>query len=374
MKSKLTAWEWKALQSNCNLADGHAHQEQNKQQSLILAQLPTIFKLAEQESQIVLQDQFASNFFTLAGQKCYKKLPPPLYHYACSLAIEAVGNFLRLNNKSVAMIHPTFDNLADILKRHKLSLRAIEEGDLVKIYNDTFGDVAFDALFLVCPNNPTGMELNKKQFGSIVNFCKKNNVILILDFSFRFFSSYIEWDQYQILYKSGIDFVCLEDTGKTWPTLDIKIGTIISSPSLYEQLKDITNDFILNVSPFVFLLISKYIEVELSSKNSVFVKKVVKENREILKNIFVGSPLKLASPSSTLSVAWIKLPENWKASEFCLYLQNNKIFVLPGIPFFWADPKRGESYIRVALARPTEFFRLAVKKLAESAQQYQSFV
>ncbi|HRN69914.1 MAG TPA: pyridoxal phosphate-dependent aminotransferase [Candidatus Woesebacteria bacterium] len=368
MRNKLTSWEWKALTSDCNLADGHAHQEQNAKQLSIINELPAFYLNSEKESQDKLQERFAKNFFTLAGQLSYKKFPDPLYHYACSIAIETVANYLRLTNKSVAMIHPTFDNLADILKRHKVPLLPIEEEEIKSICKGTYDSSKVDALFLVCPNNPTGLELTQKEFMQIVNYCKNNNKLLILDLSFRFYSNYVKWDQYEILYKSGVDFVCLEDTGKTWPTLDMKLGIIVSSNSIYESLKDITNDFILNVSPFIFQLINKYLEVEKNERVSVI--EIIMKNRKILKEAIINSPLKIVNQNSILSVEWIQLPPGWKATNFCKWLEKNKIFVLPGLPFYWNDNSRGESYIRIALARPEGFFKLAIEKLSTLATEY----
>lgn len=368
-KNKLTSWEWDGLTDGHNIADGHAHQEQSKEYEKIIKRLPLLYLAAEKLNQRKIQNRFEEIFFTRAGQKSYKKLPPPLYQAACSLSIEVVANYLRLTNKSVALLHPTFDNLADILKRHAVPIEPLSERALENPVK-ALKKLKSDALFLVCPNNPTGTEITKSQYKKIIAFCKKYQKLLIIDSSFRFYSNYTSWDQYAELYKSGSDFIVLEDTGKTWPTLELKMGITVASKSVYPYLADITNDFLLNVSPFNFLLLSEYIKVDLEDAGYYGAKKIVAKNREVLKNTLKDTPLTLINPDSNLSVGWIKLPKLWKATEFCEWLSQHHVHVLPGSPFYWNDHKIGESYIRVALLRPEKKFVYAMIALQQATQQY----
>lgn len=365
--AKLTSWEWDGLVSKCNLADGHAHQSQTKKQLKIIKRLPSLFLRAEKETQDVVQAEFEKLFFIKAGQHYYKYLPPPQYHYACSLAIEALANYLREAHMSLTLIHPTFDNLADIFKRHDINLIAIDEENLTQ--PDELEKINTDALMIVYPNNPTGQELTKEEFKKILKVCSKKKILLIIDSSFRFYSGMTSWDQYEILYKSGIDFVVFEDTGKTFPTLDLKLGIIISSQSIYNQLNDITNDFLLNVSPFIFKLLSAYIGSG-ENQGTASYQEAVEINRKCLINALKNTPVKIHNPTSKLSVAWIKLPSDWKSSIFCKWLETKGIHVLPGIPFFWNDNKKGEAYFRVALARPAKFFETTVIKLKKCIEEY----
>ena len=362
---KLTSWEWEGLVSECNLADGHAHQGQSKKQMEIVNKLHSIYLDSEKKSQAVIQSTFENVFFTKAGQLSYKKLLPPQYHYGCSLAIEVVANYLRLTNKSVSLIHPTFDNLADILKRHKINLQHIDETDLLDA--DSLKKISTDALMIVCPNNPTGQELSKEQFQKIVRICKEKKILLIIDFSFRFYSNFAQWDQYEILYKSNIDFITLEDTGKTFPTLDLKLGILLASESMYYSLQEVTNDFLLNVSPFILMLLTEYIKAENETDSYL---QIVNANREKLIESFANTSWKIQNENSRLSVAWIKIPKGKRSYEVCRWLETKKIFTLPGGPFFWNDNSQGESYFRVALARPTDFFDIAAKKLAQACNEY----
>lgn len=147
------------------------------------------------------------------------------------------------------------------------------------------------------------------------------------------------------------------------------MGITVASESVYYDIRDITNDFLLNVSPFIFRLLTEYISLEKNPKISA--QQVIKENRKVLRENLIETPLQIINPNTCLSVEWIKLPNNWKCSEFCEWLDKEDIHVLPGIPFYWNDHKKGESYIRIALARPTDFFKEAAKRLAEKTLEYE---
>jgi aspartate/methionine/tyrosine aminotransferase len=232
-------------------------------------------------------------------------------------------------------------------------LHAIEEETLFDI--EQLQRITTDALMIVCPNNPTGREPNQKQFSQIVEVCKSKGILLIIDFSFRFYSNLTTWDQYEVLYKSGIEFIAMEDTGKTFPLLDLKVSTIMANRSIHLQLQDISNDFLLNISPFILKLLTEFVKLEYKNALPSY-QNTVNHNRKILSQYLKKSPVKIADVHSRLSVAWLVIPRKWNSMELAKWLKDKNIFVLPGTPFFWNDQRRGENYIRVALAKPVRYF------------------
>jgi len=316
---------------------------------------------AESAGQLQLQTEFALQYFSLAGQREYVNFPG-LFCYSCSIGIEVVANYLRLTGCSVSLIHPSFDNVADILKRHRVALTAIEEE---QITNLTFlsSRTQANALFIVQPNNPTGWELSREQFRDIARYCEANGTLLVLDFSFRFFSRGRYWDQYEILRDSGVSFIALEDTGKTWAAHDLKVCMLLSSPDLAEALRDINNDLLLNVSAFTLAILANMISLDAARGVTPSLTDAVKENRMALHEAVSDGTLTVASRGSTISVEWLRLPHHWDSVQFCWWLRRQGIHILPGSPFFWNDLSAGKNYVRVALAREPSFFTQAVNQL-----------
>ena len=97
---------------------------------------------------------------------------------------------------------------------------------------------------------------------------------------------------------------------------------------------------------------------------------IIKVNRSHLLKSFTNSSYIVQNENSKVSVAWIKVPDGIKSSNLCSWLEEKGIFTLPGSPFYWNDPSIGESYFRVALARPTDFFEKTVAKLAKACRIY----
>jgi aspartate/methionine/tyrosine aminotransferase len=368
-RDKLTRWEWAALSGMYNIADGHAHQGQNPAQQRIIDDLPNLYRSAESRSQNSIQNTFRDRFFELAGQSAQVDLNPPLYHYSSSISIEVVANYLKHTNKKVALIHPTFDNIPAILKRHEVPLYPLDESILLNP-DQLLAHSDVDAVFLVIPNNPTGGELGPSEFENWVVLCKERQILIIVDFSFRFFSSLSRWDQYDILIKHKSEFICIEDTGKTWPTLDLKTGFILSSQHLYAPLESISDDILLNISPFILALISEYIFIERYLPKRESVVGIAESNRQTLRQVLLDTPIEISSPASNISVEWIRLPNSWDSVHFCQWLESRQIYLLPGPPFFWDNPERGSSHARIALMRPERFFSDAVALFKDATLEY----
>ncbi|MEO6088258.1 MAG: aminotransferase class I/II-fold pyridoxal phosphate-dependent enzyme [Umezawaea sp.] len=363
----LTRHEWAGLMNTHNLADGHARQAQTPQMSAVVSRLPELYGAADSVPQLTLQREFEEAFYRLAGQESVvTRERRPLHHYSSSLSIEVVANYLREKQFSVSLLHPTFDNIPAILRRHQVPLNPISERifaepDDPEFYRDT------DVIFLVTPNNPTGADPEPEVVKTIARRCAEHDVLLIVDYSFRFFSGHLaSWDHYEYFESIGVRHIGIEDTGKTWPTLDLKIGSLVVDSRLYPRLQEITDDLLLNVSPFIFALIRDYIDADkdLSSRQ------VGAANREVLERALEGGPVTMAPATGPMSVAWLRLPEGWRASDLCDWLTEQEVSVLPGWPFHWADTSAGEGFIRAALMRPEEDFAAAARALAEALGRY----
>lgn len=256
------------------------------------------------------------------------------------------------------------------MRRHGVPLVPLPEEQLHNLTDDS-PRLPVDALYFVTPNNPTGRSLTKQQFENIVAYCKKYRMLLIIDFCFRFYGDFWDFDQYEILQSAGIDFITTEDTGKSWPAADVKLGMVLGSQSIYVDLKSISDDFLLSVSPFVFALLSEYIGLESRSRRRIKSQDVVDANRQTIRKILGGSPIRCISENTHMSVEWLKLPTGWKAASFSDRLVQHGIQVLPGERFYWHKNIDGQRYFRVALLREKVYFRKAIKRLLEIAETYQ---
>jgi aspartate/methionine/tyrosine aminotransferase len=361
----LTEYEEIGLSREHNLADGHAHQGLSASQGAIIRELPAAFSLAEGVPQSKIEAGFVAAFFELAGQPSAVVAGNNFLSYSASVATEILANFLRRRRMSVALVHPSFDNIAAILTTEGLDVFPLEEDAFSSDdWESNLDRITFDALFVVWPNNPTGWAMGREQFHDLVEYCRSRNILLVIDFCFRLFNPDLEWDQYAVLLESGVNFIAIEDTGKAWPTLDMKVSITSCSLRLASEVHELHTDVLLNVSPFILTLLTSFIRDTQEHGVQECIRGIADENRALLHAAIEGTILTPAS-KGPLGVEWLRISGGLTGRELWELLGARGVFVLPGDYFYWLEPARGSSYIRVALMRPRAMYCDAVAALRE---------
>lgn len=380
-KEDITQHEIEALKTRFNLADAHTHQAQSESQRRIVAGLPDLWYEAENHTQHQSEQDFIEVFYRFHGQHTALKRKDEIYLvYAASIAMHITATYLRKVDYKVGLIEPCFDNLHDLMKHMQVPMSPLDESlfyDSSAIYqNLSTSAKELDAICLVDPNNPSGFSLfahGPEAFKEVVRYCKDHDKLLILDLCFAAFmiaSGHPRVDVYEILEASGVRYIAMEDTGKTWPLQDAKCATIMASRDLNEDIYNILTSVLLNVSPFVLRLVTRYVQ-DSGQDDFASVRHVLDTNRERARNALDGSLLKYCEPLIKTSVAWFEITDaNLSADQLQEYLLKHQIYVLPGKYFYWCHPERGQRYIRVALARKPEVFAQAMIALRAALDSY----
>lgn len=363
----LTQHEVEALKHKYNFADAHTHQSQSPSQLEIVKRLPDLWLEAEQTKQETLNNKFINTFYKVRGLETALEPNNIMLYYAASITTLHIANYLNKKRLSVTLLEPCFDNLYQILSNLEVPLYPLKEEllhDTDQIYDNLKTHVHTDAIFIIDPNNPTGFTLlgsqNKKAFEQVIKFCQDYDKLLIIDYCFANFLMNDDdlelYDTYKVLKESGIKYMAIEDTGKTWPIQDAKIAMLKVSDNIYEEMYSIYTAYILNVSPFILNFLTEYLldshKCQFASTNNL-----LNTNRTILEKTFRDSILKSHKPKGKVSVAWCEIKDpNLNATELQKMLYQNGVYVLPGTYFYWHNPDQGERYIRIALARDTDNF------------------
>lgn len=362
----LTDIETLGLNSKFGLADGHAYQDLTNEQHCIVSDLTELWRQSSTLLQKEIECLFHDNFYRLAKQP---SAVGSKYFRICTSAsqsIDMVGALLFRKNLSVGLIHPTFDNLAQIMRRWDLKVTPLTEDQVFKLNPmDTSTNLPnLDAIFIVNPNNPTGSFLMPEQAANIISWCKNNNKLLIVDQTFRFFNQH-PFDLIKMLKESGISYISIEDTGKTFPTQDMKASIISYSADMATQIEVVYEEIFLAVSPFALLVLNHFVSDALQRGIENVVLDKVRHHRRLLLTSLEGTLLTPASKSDLdLSVQWLKIedPELFDL-DIVEHLSHSGLYVLPGRHFFWADSKQGERYVRVSLLKPHDKFAIACQVL-----------
>lgn len=354
---KLTEVERLAVRSQLNLADGHAHQGVLTRYSSILSNLPSIFDSSDIAAQGPIEADFIQNFYALARQPNYVT-GRILIHYSSSIVIEAVAHVLLKRRSKVALLHPTFDNLADILRRVGVDVSPITEKEIL----DPEKTGHFDVMFLVLPNNPTGFHISKQEFENLASRLSQNNQSIIVDASFRFFGDWA-FDAFSVLNAYGVEHVFIEDTGKTWDIHDLKCGFANVSSGYEADMISVFDDMLLNVSPFILSVINEFIKSDLEHDPAMTeIRETCRQNREKLKSALAGFKFSDVSLSSEMSVALVGSETAGACEQLLEACVAKGLVFLPGAPFWWASDE-GANYVRISLMRESVYFDECMKVL-----------
>lgn len=375
----LTQHEIEALRTRWNLADAHTHQRQSPSQDKIVSRLPDLWYEAEENQQSHFERKFVEAFFQLHKQPTATLMGRSWLSYSASVSTMTAAIYLRQRGMTVSLVEPCFDNLVDLLRHMGVGLSPLPEeslADPTEIY-DRLRGVQSDAIYLVDPNNPTGFSLAKdgtRGFEEVVRFCVDHNKILLLDLCFASFllcdERYDRFDIYRLLEDSGVSYMAIEDTGKTWPVQDAKCAMLTVSRDLRKEIYNIHTAVLLNVSPFVLNMLTHYIEDSIDD-GFASVREVISQNQASAREATAGTMLEYLEPVVNTSVAWFRISDDrFNATELQSKLQAEEIYLLPGTYFCWSDHSRGERYLRIALARRPATFASAMRRMREALLRY----
>jgi aspartate/methionine/tyrosine aminotransferase len=362
----LTTMEVDALtdiDGGLNLTDGHARLVLSAEQAAIVARIPDMFAEASRRSFPDIESEAHTTFLRAIGQHSAPVGTGRILScYSSTLATDIVARALPAGEK-IAVLHPTFDNIADLFVTRGLSLVPLSEPALL---DRRWPGPEIRAIVVTHPNNPTGLVTPPDHLRSLAEHSVRNGQTIIIDASFRGQVRDAQYDTYAILDDAEADWITIEDTGKLWPTHELKLGLLAYSARTVLPIERAFSESLLSASPVVMLLVAALAE-DWVSGGYERAGALVERNRTVLRESLEEIGLVLADPDSQISVARVELPPDGPDSAL-LYkdMVARGVHVLPCVPFHWADPQGGRRYIRVSLARPYHAVETAARTLAHS--------
>jgi aspartate/methionine/tyrosine aminotransferase len=349
-----TELERLALRNEINLSDGHARHDLSFAQRGIIANTLARFDEVRKRRQEDIEVEFIEWFLRCAGQKYGANLSRHFLSYSASSAISLAAQFCRIRGQRVLLIEPCFDNIRHLLISHGVNVDAVSELELFELQCLRERLDSNTTIWLVQPNNPTGFCLDENRFVELANLAAAAKSTVIIDFAFRFFARPLyEWSQYEALDEIGVDYLCIEDTGKTWPVADLKVGLTVCSAGCAPLIHSLHDQLLLNVSPLTLLILRDFLQDTFASGVASTVRVNVDRNRtQVRKLIELGlvEPASLACENTPLEL--LGLPGRLAAMDLWRALRACGVDVLPAKNYYWSNVDSGRSQFRVPLARP----------------------
>jgi len=211
--ANLTTMEVDALtdiDGGLNLTDGHARFGLSTEQAAIVSRLPEMFAKASRRPYPDIEREAQTAFLQAIGQHTAPiGTGRILSCYSSTLATDIVARALPAGS-TVAVLHPTFDNIADLFATRGLDLVPLSEEALI---NRDWPGPPVRAVVLTHPNNPTGLITPPEHLRSLAEHAARLHQTVIIDASFRGQVRDAQYDTYAVLDAAGADWITIEDTG-----------------------------------------------------------------------------------------------------------------------------------------------------------------
>lgn len=348
-----TEYERLALDGGVNLSDGHARLPLDERQREILDSIPKLFELLRDADQGKLEGSFHQAFFGLCGQPAALRSLGLFLSFSASSALKMIAQSCRRQGLHVLLIDPVFDNIRHFLQFEQVKLSAVNEAAL-RAPGRIVWPSDSSALWLVLPNNPTGFCLSEAEFRALAIECRDRDCTLIIDASFRpHCEPMLRWDMYEILQRAGVEYVVVEDTGKTWSLHDVKVGMTASSGKFLGDLHMLHDQLLLNVSPLHLVLLTKFVKDSEQRGLDVTVRHAVRRNRETIHELVASDHYEHHGNCENVPLELLGVPTGMTAHVFWAACRKVGVEILPAQNYYWRS-KRGDRFFRIPLARPAE--------------------
>ena len=365
--ASLTCFEVAGLNAPWSMADGHAtHCSPAVLRTWEM--LPELRDEAERVGVVAATDRLVRGWAAFASEPDALRTRSFVAPTA-SVSIDFAFAAIKERGKAVWLIEPTFDNISSIGERRGVPILPLAED---RLHEDPLGTIAAlvpgDTLFIVHPNNPTGRSLSDQALDMIFADCARRGVPVVLDCTFRFFGACAEQNLLGRLLASGVSFILIEDTGKTWPTHELKASITFYSADWSRSIERVFKEIFLSSSSVLMLFFEQLFRDERAGGFPAPLHALVRERRGRLRALLAGTRLQVApeSVASKLPVEWIdiaaaSLPDLALVDHI---VAQTGVQLLPGRQFYWSrQTQRRTDRIRISLLKSQSTFDEGMARL-----------
>jgi aspartate/methionine/tyrosine aminotransferase len=357
----LTRYEVIGLGKEFNFADGHAYHAMPAMYASVEERLAEIWRATASKNIQDLEVEFKDALARLLGSAALRDSTTFSISPTASSSIDIVSAYLASERIRVGLVTPAFDNLHLMMRRRGVDVTPIPEAEFIDIERlrerVVRGDVG--CVFLVSPNNPTGFRLNRTEFAELCTLCAKLDRLLVVDLTFRFYTEE-PYDEYEILQSSGVKYFTIEDTGKTWPTHDMKASLLAYSRDVAALAREIYEEIFLCSSGFALSLFAQLFHITHEEGIAKCILDEARRRRAQVDAALAGTQYRSTSGRGgvVLPLAWLDCePSGLSDMEVTYGLRSTGIAVLPGRHFFWHHPGHSTNFVRLSLLRPDDVLR-----------------
>ena len=213
-------------------------------------------------------------------------------------------------------------------------------------------------IYINYPNNPTGATAEADFYRKVIEFAKRNKLIVVSDLAY----SEMCYDGYKpssMLELEGAKDVVIEfhSLSKSYNMTGWRAAWACGNPELVAALAKVKSN--IDSGIFSAVQLAAIAALEGPDDHLKDMNKIYQERRDILVSGLRGLGWQVNPPKATFYV-WVKIPKNESSIKFAsMILAKANIVVTPGVGF----GRYGEGYIRFALTVPVERIKEGISRL-----------
>ncbi len=231
--------------------------------------------------------------------------------------------------------------------------KALEKTDLSKV----------KLMWVNYPNMPTGAQGSRELFRKLVNFAKRNRILVINDNPYSLVLN--DAPQSILEIENSKEYVLeLNSLSKSFNMSGWRVGMVLGKEKYINAVLQAKS----NVDSGMFLPVQKAASEALmlpkqwhNERNNIYAKR-----KEVAIELINQLNCSL-SPNQVGMFLWAKIPSTYRIARDLVdkLLEESQVFITPGEVF----GSNGDRFIRVSLASPEEDFKLAIDRIIKWKEQ-----
>ena len=237
--------------------------------------------------------------------------------------------------------------------------------------NDGYDRTKIKALIINYPNNPLGATCTKEYLEHVVDFCKKNEILLISDAAYVDIYFDEKYKPHSVLELTNAKDIAVEfhSFSKPYSITGWRIGWVCGNKEVVSQFAKLKSTIDSGIFKGIQLACSEIINSKEGDDYITWANKEIKNKSDYFVNTFkneLGWDFDHI-PNATF-YHWIKIPKRYKTSEeFCDdLLTKSGVVMVPGTAF----GKYGQGYVRVSIVCSQKELEEVVKRMKEDGFTY----
>ncbi|TDT61648.1 LL-diaminopimelate aminotransferase [Fonticella tunisiensis] len=272
------------------------------------------------------------------------------------LALADVGDYVLIPDPA----YPVYLAGAVIAGCSIYKMKLLEDNGYLPQLDDIDSEVARRAKLLIVnyPNNPTGAAATLDFFKRLIEFGRRNDIVIANDGAYLDISC-SGFNTVSLMQVDGASDIAVEfgSLSKSFNMTGWRLGYIVGNREVIEKLMVVKTNF--DSGQFSAIQQAGADALNRGDEFVNYINKIYQERRNLVTDLLKNKGLHVYDSKGTFYV-WFKVPDGYSSDDFASYLlEKTGVLITPGSAF----GSQGEGYCRISLTSSEETLKKAMNKI-----------